>query len=206
MTLPNQITIGRILLIPVFVLLAIYYGQSVAAGVPNELLRGATIIVFLTAALSDGVDGWLARHYHLKSPLGAILDPLADKGLMLTAIITLSLSNWDRSLPLWFPVLVIARDIIIVTGCIVLRFLNDHLDVRPSLLGKASTFLQMLAIAVVLLQWSYYTSVIWIAGIVTFMSGIGYIAEGVRLLCAGGHDRPQCSSLQSDEHVEGLKS
>ncbi|HLB34243.1 MAG: CDP-diacylglycerol--glycerol-3-phosphate 3-phosphatidyltransferase [Verrucomicrobia bacterium RIFCSPHIGHO2_12_FULL_41_10] len=194
MTLPNQITIGRILLIPVFVLLAIYYGQSVAAGVPNELLRGATIIVFLTAALSDGVDGWLARHYHLKSPLGAILDPLADKGLMLTAIITLSLSNWDRSLPLWFPVLVIARDIIIVTGCIVLRFLNDHLDVRPSLLGKASTFLQMLAIAVVLLQWSYYTSVIWIAGIVTFMSGIGYIAEGVRLLCAGGHDRPQGSS------------
>ena len=190
MTLPNQITIGRILLIPVFVLLAIYYGESVAAGAPNEIFRVAAIIVFFVAAISDGVDGWLARHYQLKSPLGAVLDPIADKGLMLAAIITLSLSNWDRSLPLWFPVLVIARDAIIVTGCIVLWFLNDHLEVRPSLLGKVCTFLQMLAIAVVLLQWRYYMPVIWLTGIMTFASGIGYIADGIRLLGVDGHDRP----------------
>jgi CDP-diacylglycerol--glycerol-3-phosphate 3-phosphatidyltransferase len=190
MTLPNQITIGRILLIPVFVLLAVYYGQSVAAGAPDETLRVAAIIVFLTAALSDGVDGWLARHYQLKSPLGAILDPIADKGLMLTAIITLSLSNWDRSLPLWFPVLVITRDVIILTGCGVLRFLNGYLEVRPNVLGKISTFFQMLTIAVVLLQWHYYSSIVWMTGVITFASGFNYIADGIRLLRAEGHDRP----------------
>ncbi|MFZ4116123.1 MAG: CDP-alcohol phosphatidyltransferase family protein [Chthoniobacterales bacterium] len=190
MTLPNQITIGRILLIPVFVLLAVYYGQSVAAGEPDEKLRVAAIVVFLIAALSDGIDGWLARHFKLQSKLGSILDPIADKGLMLTAIITLSVSNWDRSLPLWFPVLVIARDIIIVAGCLLLRFLNGYLDVHPSILGKISTFSQMFAIAVVLLQWRHYGSVVEIAGIVTFLSGVGYILDGVRLLKVSGHDRP----------------
>ncbi|MFZ4717045.1 MAG: CDP-alcohol phosphatidyltransferase family protein, partial [Chthoniobacterales bacterium] len=94
MTLPNQITIARILMIPVFVVLAIYYGKTVASGHPDEHLRMATIAVFLAAALSDGIDGWLARRFHLKSRLGAILDPIADKGLMLTAIITLSVTRW----------------------------------------------------------------------------------------------------------------
>ena len=185
MTLPNHITIGRILLIPVFVLLAVYYGQSVEAGAPDERLRLATIAVFLIAALSDGLDGWLARRYRLQSPLGAILDPIADKGLMLTAIITLSVSNWSRSLPLWFPVLVIARDIIIVVGCILIRFINGHLDVRPSLMGKVTTFFQLLTVTVVLLQWPHYAIVVGVTGVITLMSGCGYIADGVRLLRAG---------------------
>jgi len=190
MTLPNQITIARILMIPVFVVLAIYYGKSAAAGHPNEHLRIATIIVFLAAALSDGLDGWIARRFRLKSRLGAILDPIADKGLMLTAIITLSVTSWPYELPVWYPVLVIARDIMIVTGCAVLRILNDHLEVRPSLLGKASTFLQMLTVAVVMLQWQYCEAVVWISGIVTLLSGFAYLAEGIRLLQAGGHTRP----------------
>lgn len=188
MTLPNQITLGRILLIPLFVLLAVYYGHSVGVGVPDDRLRVATIIVFLVAALSDGIDGWLARHYRLQSQLGAILDPIADKGLMLSAIITLSVSNWDRSLPVWFPVLVIARDAIIVTGCLLLRFLTGHLDIRPTLLGKAATFAQMLSIAVVLLQWRYYGMIVDVAGMVTFLSGGAYILNGIRLLKAADHD------------------
>ncbi len=191
MTLPNQITIARILLIPVFVVLAIYYGKSAASGHPDEHLRLATIAVFLTAALSDGIDGWLARRFHLKSRLGAILDPIADKGLMLTAIITLSVTKWPYELPVWYPVLVIARDIIIVTGCGVLRLLNDHLEVKPSLLGKASTFLQMLTVAVVMIQWRHCEPVVWISGAVTLMSGFGYIAEGIRLLQDGGHTHPE---------------
>ncbi|KAB2644738.1 MAG: CDP-diacylglycerol--glycerol-3-phosphate 3-phosphatidyltransferase [Verrucomicrobia bacterium] len=198
MTLPNQITLGRILLIPIFVLLAVYYGHSVEAGEPEEKLRIAAIIVFLVAALSDGVDGWLARHFRLQSRLGAILDPIADKGLMLTAIITLSVSNWDRSLPLWFPVLVITRDIIILTGCALLRFLNGSLEIRPSSLGKISTFFQMFAIAVVLLQWRYYSIIVGIAGIVTLLSGIGYIIDGVRLLKLGGHDRPTSGDVMGN--------
>jgi CDP-diacylglycerol--glycerol-3-phosphate 3-phosphatidyltransferase len=190
MTLPNQITIVRILLIPVFVMLAIYYGRSVASGYPDETLRLATIIVFLTAALSDGIDGWLARRFHLKSALGALLDPIADKGLMIAAIITLSVTKWPYELPLWYPVLVISRDILIVTGCGVLRILNDHLEVKPSLLGKSSTFLQMGAVAVVMLQWKWYEPVVWVSGAVTLLSGIGYVAEGIRLLQAGGHTHP----------------
>lgn len=190
MTLPNQITIARILMIPVFVVLAIYYGKTAAAGHPDEHLRLATIAVFLAAALSDGIDGWIARRYRLKSRLGAILDPIADKGLMLTAIITLSVTRWPYELPVWYPVLVIARDIMIVTGCGLLRILNDHLEVRPSLLGKASTFLQMLTVAVVMLQWRYCEPVVWISGIITLVSGFAYMAEGIRLLQAGGHTHP----------------
>jgi CDP-diacylglycerol--glycerol-3-phosphate 3-phosphatidyltransferase len=190
MTLPNQITIGRILLIPVFVLLAIYYGHSVASGHPDERLRFATIAVFLTAALSDGIDGWIARRYRLKSPLGAILDPIADKGLMLTAIITLSVTSWPYELPIWFPVLVIARDVMIVTGVGVIRLLNDRVEIRPSLLGKTSTFLQMFTVAVVMLQWRHCDPVVWASGAVTLVSGIAYLAAGVRLLQDGGHTRP----------------
>jgi CDP-diacylglycerol--glycerol-3-phosphate 3-phosphatidyltransferase len=191
MTLPNQITIGRILLIPVFVVLAIYYGRTTAAGHPDENLRLATIGVFLLASLSDGVDGWLARRFHLKSRLGAILDPIADKGLMLTAIITLSVTTWPYQLPVWYPVLVITRDIIIVTGCGVLRLLNHHLEVRPSLIGKASTFLQMLTVAVVMLQWRHAESIVWSSGIVTLLSGAGYLARGISQLNAGGHTIPE---------------
>ena len=190
MTLPNQITIGRILLIPVFVLLAIYYGHSVASGHPDERLRFATIAIFLTAALSDGIDGWIARRYRLKSPLGAILDPIADKGLMLTAIITLSVTSWPYELPLWYPVLVIARDVMIVTGVGVIRLLNDRVEIRPSRLGKTSTFLQMFAVAVVMLQWRHCDPVVWASGAVTLISGIAYLAAGVRLLQDGGHARP----------------
>jgi CDP-diacylglycerol--glycerol-3-phosphate 3-phosphatidyltransferase len=190
MTLPNQITIARILMIPVFVVLAIYYGKTVASGHPDEHLRMATIAVFLAAALSDGIDGWLARRFHLKSRLGAILDPIADKGLMLTAIITLSVTRWPYELPVWYPVLVIARDVMIVTGCGVLRLLNDHFEVRPSLLGKASTFLQMLTVAVVMLQWQYCEPVVWVSGVVTLLSGFSYMTEGVRLLQDGGHTHP----------------
>ena len=190
MNLPNQITIGRILLIPVFVLLAVYYGHSASAGHPDENLRYATIAVFLAAALSDGIDGWLARKWRQKSVLGAILDPIADKGLMLAAIITLSVTSWPYELPLWYPVLVVARDLIILTGCAVLRYLDGRLDVRPSMMGKASTFLQMLTVAVVMLQWSHCAPVVWVSGVVTFLSGVGYVATGVRRLQDGGHARP----------------
>ena len=187
MTLPNQITIARILLIPIFVVLAIYYGKSASLGHPDEHLRMATIAVFLVAALSDGIDGWLARRFHLKSRLGAILDPIADKGLMLTAIITLSVTQWPYDLPVWYPVLVIARDVMIVTGCVVIRWLNDQIDVRPSILGKISTFLQMLTVSVVMLQWRHSDPVVWISGAVTLVSGLAYLAQGIRLLQDGGH-------------------
>jgi phosphatidylglycerophosphate synthase len=93
MTLPSQITIARILMVPIFVVLAIYYGKTAVTGHPNESLRIATIGVFLLAALSDGIDGWLARRFHLKSRLGAVLDPLANSRVMLNASFTLRVTD-----------------------------------------------------------------------------------------------------------------
>src|SRR5438309_8901562 len=95
MTTANKITIVRILMIPAFVTMAIYYGESIKRGEPLEWQRFTAILIFLVAAASDGLDGYIARRYNQKSALGVILDPIADKGLLLSAIITLSISNWS---------------------------------------------------------------------------------------------------------------
>src|SRR6184192_4201614 len=130
MTTANKITVVRILMIPVFVTLAIYYGQSVQKGDPVVWERFAAIFVFLLAAASDGLDGYVARRYDQRSSLGVILDPIADKGLLLSGIITLSISNWSEidpdygKFPIWFPVLVISRDAILFVGTAVLYLLN----------------------------------------------------------------------------------
>src|ERR1700704_6656573 len=130
MTTANKITVIRILMIPVFVTLAIYYGESIQEGNPQHWMRFTAIAVFLLAAVSDGLDGYVARRYNQRSSLGAILDPIADKGLLLSGIITLSISNWSTGdqhygkFPVWFPVLVLARDVVIVAGSAVLHILN----------------------------------------------------------------------------------
>ncbi len=203
MTTANKITIARILLIPAFVLMAIYYGQSVQRGQPLEWQRYLAIAIFVTAAASDGLDGYIARRYHQRSRLGEILDPIADKGLLLAGIITLALSNWSYSFPLWFPVLVIARDAVIVVGAIVLRWMVVDLRIRPSWTGKTATAAQMIALACVMLQfnpahWSLHragweTTIdfldvpVAIAGFFTLISGIGYVTGGLRRLQESGH-------------------
>ena len=195
MTTANKITIVRILMIPVFVTMAIYYGQSIERGAPLEWQRFTAIIIFLVAAASDGLDGYVARRYKQRSALGAILDPIADKGLLLSAIITLSISNWSDidpeygRFPAWFPVLVITRDAVILVGAGVLHLLNGKVQVRPSWTGKVATVLQMAAIAWVMLQLHFLPLlyVIIAAGVFTFTSGIIYVMDGVRQLQAEGH-------------------
>ena len=195
MTTANKITIARIALIPAFVLMAIYYGQSIQRGAPEEWQRFAAISLFLLAAVSDGLDGYVARRYNQRSRLGVILDPIADKGLLLSGIITLSISNWSLAdpnygrFPLWFPVLVITRDVVILVGSIVLHLLNGKVDVRTSWTGKVATVLQMAAIAWVMLQLTFLPLpyVVLAAGIFTFISGIVYVADGVRQLQVEGH-------------------
>jgi len=182
MTLPNLITLFRLLLIPVFVLFAVYYGRSVAAGSPEEWQRLAAIIVFIVASVTDCLDGYLARKWHQQSKLGTVLDPIADKGLLITSIITLTLSNWTYVFPLWFPVVVIARDVFIVVGYFVLKHFDSHFEVKPSLLGKAATAFQMIALAWVMLQLPQHLIPIWIAGVLTVLSGLGYILNGFRQL------------------------
>ena len=99
MTTANKITVVRILMIPVFVTLAIYYGESIQEGNPLEWVRFTAVSVFLLAALSDGLDGYVARRYNQRSSLGMILDPIADKGLLLSGIITLASATGARSIP-----------------------------------------------------------------------------------------------------------
>ena len=195
MTTANKITVVRILMIPVFVTMAIYYGQSIQRGAPLEWQRFTAIVIFLVAAASDGLDGYVARRYKQRSTLGAILDPIADKGLLLSAIITLSISNWSDidpeygRFPAWFPVLVITRDAVILVGAGVLHLLNGKVQVRPSWTGKVATVLQMAAIAWVMLQLHFLPLlyVVIAAGVFTFISGIIYVMDGVRQLQAEGH-------------------
>src|SRR5882724_403001 len=195
MTTANKITVVRILMIPAFVTMAIYYGESIQEGARAEWMRLTAIVIFLIAAVSDGLDGYVARHYKQRSALGAILDPIADKGLLLSAIITLSISNWSEidpeygRFPAWFPVLVITRDAVILVGAGVLHLLNGKVQVKPSWTGKVATVLQMAAIAWVMLQ-LHFLSLLYIviaAGVFTFISGLIYVMDGVRQLQAEGH-------------------
>ena len=182
MTVANQITLVRIVLIPVFVVFAVYYSVSVRAGAPEEWLRWAAVAVFVMAAVSDGLDGWIARRFNQRSALGVVLDPIADKGLLLAAIITLSFYPWPVSLPLWFPVLVIARDVVILVGCGLLKFFTGDVEVRPSMLGKIATTLQMATVAWVLLQIPEQQWVVWAAGLFTLLSGLGYMWRGMHAM------------------------
>ena len=207
MTTANKITIARILMIPLFVMMAIYYGRGVQHGSPRELQRWCAIAIFVLAAASDGIDGYIARRYHQKSRLGVILDPLADKGLLLSGIITLSMSNWAYEFPVWFPVLVVARDIVIVSGTLTLHFLNGSVHVKPSWMGKSATAFQMVAIALCMLQYnpfkealrigpfslgfSFLDLPVWLAGFFTLVSGFGYVVEGIAQMHAKGHGDPK---------------
>jgi CDP-diacylglycerol--glycerol-3-phosphate 3-phosphatidyltransferase len=203
MTAANKITIFRILMIPVFVMMVIYYGKGLQRGEPLEWQRFAAIVTFLLAAASDALDGYIARKYNQRSPLGLVLDPIADKGLLIAAVVTLSMSRWDYEFPIWFPVMVISRDAVIITGSLVVHYLAGHVEIRPSFIGKTATALQMTAIALVLLQLNFFTRTIsfadhrfqldfldlpvGLAGVFTLLSGIDYLLVGVRQLQAGGH-------------------
>jgi CDP-diacylglycerol--glycerol-3-phosphate 3-phosphatidyltransferase len=207
MTTANKITIARILMIPLFVMMAIYYGRSVQIGAPLEWQRWMAIAIFVIAAASDGVDGYIARRYNQKSQLGVILDPIADKGLLLAGIITLSFSNWAYEFPIWFPVLVIARDVIIVSGTLALHYLNGSVRVKPSWTGKTATVFQMIAIACVMLQLNFFETTfqlgtsmvqlafldlpVYLAGLFTAISGAGYVLDGIAQLQAKGHGDPK---------------
>ena len=197
-TTPNKITLVRILMIPAFVLMALYYGESIQRGQPLEWQRYTAIAIFLVAAASDGLDGYIARRYNQKSALGVILDPIADKGLLLSGIITLSISNWSDvdpqygRFPTWFPVLVISRDAVILIGSAVLHVLKGKVRVRPAWTGKVATFLQMAAIAWVMLQPMFLPLiyVVCAAGFFTLISGVIYVMDGFRQLGDLGQSDP----------------
>jgi len=209
MTTANKITLMRIGLIPVFVLFAIYYGQGVLAGAAQEALRWAAVATFALAAASDGLDGWLARRLNQRTELGVVLDPIADKGLLLAGILTLSFSHWANALPVWFAVLVVARDVAVLAGIIGIFVLHGKVDLRPHWTGKMATALQMMSLIGVMLQPDWLLAscfsgwpslpllwvqnldlLVFVTGVFTLISGFGYLGEGIAQSHKSGHGDP----------------
>lgn len=179
MNLANRITIFRILLIPFFVATLVYYTPE------KDYLRIAAIVIFAIAILSDALDGLVARHFNQWTTLGTILDPVADKLLLSTAIISLTVLESlpiGLRLPPRFLIVVLSRDIIIILGSVIIHFVNGKLKVAPSRLGKITTFSQMATVIVFLLYMPYSNYIMNIAFGATILSGLGYIRQGMRLL------------------------
>jgi cardiolipin synthase len=165
--IPNLISMLRILLtLPIVWLLF-------------EQQFSHALILFAVAGFSDGLDGFLAKHYGWQSHLGGLLDPLADKALLMSSFLVL---GGLGLIPVWLVVLVIFRDLTIVGGALYYNFSVEELDANPSLISKFNTLLQILLVLLVvtdagpfplpalLLEW-----LIWATGVTTLISGAAYV-------------------------------
>ncbi len=140
---------------------------------------GVTLLLFAIAGLSDGLDGFLAKHYGWQSRLGGYLDPLADKVLLVSCFFAL---GWLGHIPYWLVAVVVFRDLLIVAGAVAYHFQVSRLDAAPSLISKLNTFMQIMLVLFVvldkgamalppeLLEW-----LIWATFATTVMSGVGYV-------------------------------
>lgn len=188
-TTANFISLFRILLVPVFVGCAVAYGQSVAEGLPERGWRWATIAIFSLAAISDAVDGYIARHWNQQTRLGAILDPLADKLLMLSAILVLSFTPWPQKFPLWFPVILISRDVLSVAGAFVIQHVAGQCQIKAHWIGKVTTVCQIVALLWVMLD-IRTPPALWsatVAAALTLASGMVNLANGIKQLSSSPH-------------------
>jgi CDP-diacylglycerol--glycerol-3-phosphate 3-phosphatidyltransferase len=190
MTTANKVTICRILLVPFFIMAVIYY---VKTGV--EFYRWFAISCFAVAAVSDGIDGFIARHFNQWSELGTILDPLADKLLLVSAIILLSFHNERHllTIPIWLTVTILSRDVILLLGFALVHFVAGGMKVKPHFTSKIATVLQMITVLWTLFKLDvraqYWISVA--AAVFTGISGLIYIFAGMRLLAKHPSSSPK---------------
>ncbi len=180
MTTANKITILRILLIPLFIFELLGYRST-----GEELQRYLALTAFGLAAVLDGVDGFVARRFHQRSELGAVLDPTADKLLLVSSVILLSLNRTHlEPLPLWFGVTVLSRDVLLSLGALAVYHTVGKMRVRPRWLGKVATVLQMAVVIWVLLKLlpagQYWLALA--AALCTAISGLQYLFDGMQLL------------------------
>ncbi len=201
MTTANKVTILRILLIPFFVVELIYYLET-----GNEIHRLLALLSFAITAILDGVDGYIARRYNQKSELGAILDPLADKFLLVSAIVTLSFNRSPHlgQIPLWLTGTVLGRDVLLLIGIAVIRLTVGKVTVRPRLIGKVATVFQMAVVVWILLGWDRDLNgrwfAVWSIGAAAFtgISGLLYVWDGVKQL--GAHPTSSAERETTDQH------
>jgi len=172
LSIPNLITLGRILLVPVVV-------WAIASGA-----MWIAFVLFLAAGVSDAVDGYLAKRFNMTSVLSAYLDPLADKALIVSIYLTLSVNHL---IPRWLVILVVSRDILIVGGIILAWVMGDPLKIRPLLVSKLTTVAQILFACVVLGSLAFNVKLdmvelvlMGLVGILTLLSVAAYVTEWVR--------------------------
>lgn len=197
MTLANKITITRLLLIPVFVIFAAYYSQSIIDGDGVLWYRVSALIIFAIASLSDALDGYIARNFNQSTKLGRALDPVADKLLLLAGVVTLSVTQWHAGLPIWFAVLVITRDVTIVAGVIIIHYTTGEVKMKRIITSKICTFLQLSCVCWVLVDfWSLEARplpldiLIYLAAVMTLISGYQYVVEGIHQMRLHGYTTP----------------
>ena len=180
--IPNTITLIRILLVPLFI---IYLQKH---------LFMLSLIVFIVAAISDGLDGMFARFFNQRTSLGAYLDPIADKMLLVSAFITLSIQG---IIPFWLSVIVISRDILIMTGVLICTMTEIKVKIQPSMISKFTTVAQLFTIFISLLyqiispalstNWTH--ALYGVTSILTITSGLHYIYKGLNIHQNGSQNR-----------------
>ncbi len=181
MNLPNTLTILRVLLIPAFVIFIINHNHIYA------------LLTFAIAGITDGLDGLLARLTHQKTELGAYLDPIADKLLLVSAYLSLAIVE---ILPGWLSVIVITRDVIILLGTLVIILISRPPKIHPSFISKMTTTFQITTVLFALLgqfhaPFKLLTPVaIYGTTFLTILSGIHYIYVGTRIFNQKNHQEP----------------
>ncbi|HZL40659.1 MAG TPA: CDP-alcohol phosphatidyltransferase family protein [Pseudolabrys sp.] len=179
MNIPNLITLGRILLVPIVVW---------AIATPGTMW--IAFVLFLAAGVSDAVDGYLAKRLQMTTELGAYLDPLADKALIVSIYLTLGINNL---IPRWLVILVVSRDILIVGGIMLSWLVGNPLKIKPLLVSKLNTVAQIVFACVVLGSLGFGipadTLIVVLMGLVaalTLLSIAAYLAEWVRHMNLAG--------------------
>ena len=180
LTTANQLTLFRLLLVPCLVILVLYG------------FNGWAFVTFVVAGVTDALDGVIARRYSQPTRLGALLDPMADKLLLVSTFVVLTMPlGLPNQLPIWFTVLVISRDVIIVLTVAIVNLAIERRVFYPSLPGKVATVLYILTGAITLLyNYLGYASpvvtwTVYAALAVTIISGLHYIVHAARLVDEG---------------------
>lgn len=172
LNLPNTLTITRIVIIPIFITAVIYKRYDYA------------LYLFVIAALTDTLDGLIARLTNQKTVLGTFLDPLADKFLLVTSFILFSINGL---LPEWLTITVISRDIIVIIGWVLIYLITHTSNVEPTITGKAAIAMQLILLCYVLLEINIASLpeinevLIWATAALTIISGLHYIYRGLKL-------------------------
>ena len=180
MSIPNLITLGRVILVPVVFWLL----------VTNQMT--AAFLVFVVAGISDAVDGFLAKRFDWATELGAYLDPLADKLLIVCIFVALGVRG---ELPSWLVIAVVSRDILIVIGIVLSWFMGHPVEIKPLALSKANTLSQIVLAAVVLADEAFTLDMdlvrlvlVWLTAALTLGSLAAYLDAWLRHM--SGHEAP----------------